>query len=433
MRHPIAYPLPMSVYRALLWLKAAENRLWVKPAVGSVVAVLIAMAAAVGNRLIPAGLLPDIERSTLDNLLGVIASSMLGVATFSLSIMVAAFSSAAAGASPRAIQLVAGDADTQNAITTFISAFIYAIIANTALGLGLYGSTGRFILFVCTAGVLLYLIVTLIRWVKTLSVLGRMENTLAKLEAAAVGAMGSYRQSPGMGARLAPADTPCGEPVLAGKVGYLCHIDMQALQDHAVAASVALHLRVRPGQLVHPGTVLVIVEAGADASKQPDPDALRQAFVLGDGRSFDQDPRFGLIVLCEVAQRALSPAVNDPGTAIAAMNTITRVLVDTPTGAGARPAPLDRLTLVPLDPADFIHQAFDPIARDGAAVPEIQLRMQKLLSIIAQGCRGPLGDAARRQAATSLQRALQALVLEQDRTHLRDVHHDLFPGSDHAA
>ena len=176
----------MSVYRAFIWLKAAENRLWVKPAAGSVVAVLIAMAAAVGNRLIPADLLPDIERSTLDNLLGVIASSMLGVATFSLSIMVAAFSSAAAGASPRAIQLVAGDADTQNAITTFISAFIFAIIANTALGLGLYGSTGRFILFVCTMGVLLYLIVTLIRWVKTLSVLGRMENTLAKLETAAV-------------------------------------------------------------------------------------------------------------------------------------------------------------------------------------------------------------------------------------------------------
>ena len=142
----------MSVYRALIWLKSPDNRLWVKPAVGSVVAVLIAMVAAVGNRLIPAGLLPDIERSTLDNLLGVIASSMLGVATFSLSIMVAAFSSAAAGASPRAIQLVAGDADTQNAITTFISAFIYAIIANTALGLGLYGSTGRFILFVCTMG-----------------------------------------------------------------------------------------------------------------------------------------------------------------------------------------------------------------------------------------------------------------------------------------
>ncbi|MBA4215233.1 MAG: DUF2254 domain-containing protein [Polaromonas sp.] len=423
----------MSLYRALIWLKAAENRLWVKPAVGSVVAVLIAMAAAVGNRLIPAGLLPDIDRSTLDNLLGVIASSMLGVATFSLSIMVAAFSSAAVGASPRAIQLVAGDADTQNAITTFISAFIYAIIANTALGLGLYGSTGRFILFVCTMGVLLYLIVTLVRWVKTLSVLGRMENTLAKLEAAAVGAMGAYRRSPGMGARTDHGATPTGEPVHANKVGYLRHIDMQTLQEQAVAASTRLHLRVRPGQLVHPGTVLVIVEAGANADNPPDPAALRQAFVLGDGRSFDQDPRFGLIVLCEVAQRALSPAVNDPGTAIAAMNTITRVLVDTPTDQVAQEAPLDRLSLVPLDQSDFIHQAFDPIARDGAAVLEVQLRMQKLLSIIAVGCDETLAHAARRQAATSLQRASQALVLDADKVRLSELHTTLFSSSDRAS
>lgn len=424
----------MSLYRALIWLKAAENRLWVKPAVGSVVAVLIALVAAVGNRLIPAGLLPDIERSTLDNLLGVIASSMLGVATFSLSIMVAAFSSAAVGASPRAIQLVAGDSDTQNAITTFISAFIYAIIANTALGLGLYGGTGRFILFVCTMGVLLYLILTLVRWVKTLSVLGRMENTLAKLETAAVGAMDAYRRSPGMGARTAHGPMPTGAPVHANKVGYLRHIDMQTLQEQAVAASARLHVRVRPGQLVHPGTVLVIVEAGADNDKpDPDPDALRQTFVLGDGRSFDQDPRFGLIVLCEVAQRALSPAVNDPGTAIAAMNTITRVLVDSPTDAVARETPLDRLTLVPLDPADFIHQAFDPIARDGAAVPEVQLRMQKLLSIVAEGCDEEVGNAARRQAATSLQRAMLALVLEEDKTRLCELHTTLFSGSPVAA
>lgn len=416
----------MSVYRALIWLKASENRLWVKPAVGSVVAVLIALVAAVGNQLIPVGLLPDIERATLDGLLGVIASSMLGVATFSLSIMVAAFSSAAVGASPRAIELVAGDADTQNAITTFISAFIYAIIANTALGLGLYGSTGRFILFVCTMGVLLYLIVTLVRWVKTLSVLGRMENTLAKIESAAATAMSSHRRSPAMGARLAGGEPPRGAPVHADKVGYLRHIDMQALQDQASEAAVQLHLRVRPGQLAHPGTVLVIIEGATECVRKLDHDAVRGAFVLGNGRSFDQDPRFGMIVLCEVAQRALSPAVNDPGTAIAAMNTITRVLVEGANDESHQPASLDRLTLVPLDPADFIHQAFDPVARDGAAVPEVQLRMQKLLSIIEQGCGGALAAAARRQALTSLQRALNALVLEQDRADLIEVHTALF-------
>ncbi|MEO7855064.1 MAG: DUF2254 family protein, partial [Rubrivivax sp.] len=177
------------MYRLLIWLREAQNRLWVKPAIGSVVAVMFALLAVLGNRAIAPGVLPDIEHETLDSLLTVIASSMLTVATFSLAIMVSAFASAAVQMSPRATALVAGDSTTQNAITTFISAFIYAVIAKTALGLGLYGSSGRFILFVSTVLVLLYLIVTLVRWVKTLSTLGRMANTLQKIEAAARDAM----------------------------------------------------------------------------------------------------------------------------------------------------------------------------------------------------------------------------------------------------
>ncbi len=47
---------------------------------------------------------------------------------------------------------------------------------------------------------------------------------------------------------------------------------------------------------------------------------------MGDTRSFDQDPRFGAAVLAEIASRALSPAVNDPGTAIDVISRALRVL-----------------------------------------------------------------------------------------------------------
>jgi hypothetical protein len=59
--------------------------------------------------------------------------------------------------------------------------------------------------------------------------------------------------------------------------------------------------------------------------------------------------------------------------------------------------------------------------------------MQKLLSVIAQHCPGPLADAARRQAATSLRRAEQALVLDQDKTCLRELHAELHGGAAEAA
>ncbi len=413
------------MYRWLLWLKDPENRLWVKPAVGSLAAVLFALLAVLANRFIPADVLPDIERETLDGLLRIIASSMLAVTTFSLSIMVAAFATAAGNASPRATELVAGDEDTHTAITAFISAFIYSVVALTALGTGLYGRSGRFVLFLSTLLVLAYLIVTLIRWVKTLSKLGRMSTILTKIEGAAAQAMRDHRRSPRMGALPPPPRFDGMAAVRAPRVGYVRQIDMAALQKLAEPAGLRLHIRVRPGTLVHPGTALLLVEGAEDA----DADALSKAFVLGDLRSYDQDPRFGLIVLSEVAQRALSPAVNDPGTAIAVMNAMTRVLIDSRIDGesveGTRHA---ALTMVEIDPDDFIHQGFDPIARDGAACMEVQVRMQKLLAALADN--RMLAHAARRQAALSLRRAEGGLAMAQDRQSLRRLYQSLHEPAD---
>lgn len=75
---------------------------------------------------------------------------MLAVTTFSLSIMVAAFASASSSGTPRAYQLMMSDDNTRLAISSFISAFIYAVIAKIALGLGYYGPAGRFVLFIST-------------------------------------------------------------------------------------------------------------------------------------------------------------------------------------------------------------------------------------------------------------------------------------------
>ncbi|MCB2032066.1 MAG: DUF2254 domain-containing protein, partial [Ottowia sp.] len=153
------------IKRAWFWLRERRNRLWVTPAVASLGAVLLALAAAWVSRAVPDGTFPNIERDTLDNLLTVVSSSMLAVTTFSLSIMVSAFASAANSATPRATELVMGDEGTRSAIAMFLSAFIYAVVAQVALGMGYYGSGGRFVLFLGTVVVLVLLLVTLVQWV----------------------------------------------------------------------------------------------------------------------------------------------------------------------------------------------------------------------------------------------------------------------------
>ena len=76
-----------------------------------------------------------------------------------------------------------------------------------------------------------------------------------------------------------------------------------------------------PGNFIYDGTVL------ARASRHlPDAARFQAAFTIGDERSFEQDPRFGLVVMTEIASRALSAATNDSGTALDVVGRTIRLL-----------------------------------------------------------------------------------------------------------
>lgn len=421
------------MYRFWLWLRRPENTLWATPALGAIFAITMVFLAAVMPRyLLPEDfLLPDIQLETINDLLDVLASSMLAVTTFSLSIMVSAFASAASGATPRATQLVMADDNTRVAIASFISAFIYAVIAKTSLGMGYYHQNGRFMLFIATALVLLYLIVTLIRWVFILSQLGRMGNTIRKIEIQAERTMGRYRAQPLLGAI---GDQPDGEPVMwltNHATGYLTHVNMAALDRLARKGNYRLHILVRPGKLLYPGDTLAQIYGYEPHGE--DVEALRDGFVVQPDRSYDQDPRYGLIVLSEVAQRALSPAVNDPGTAIKILTVLAKIMIGTKAEKVPSPkAPYYRLSIVPLLEEDLLIQPFDPLLRDGAGNVEIAERCQKILAAIWRNApEQSIREAAYWQAKRALDYCNNSDMMANDKAFICDLHRQLFIHKQH--
>lgn len=240
-----------------LWFKNPENTLWVTPTIGAVLAVFIAlMAAIMPNYLFINSVLPNIEQNTINDLLDVLTNSMLAVTTFSLSIMVSAFASAASGATPRATKLVMADDSTRVAIASFISAFIYGVISKTALSLGYFDQNGRFLLFIAAIVVLVYLIIILIRWVYVLSQLGRMGNTIQKIEHQAQQSLQYYVNNPLLGCKQDPPNRQHDNYICANSLGYLTHIDLDQLNSLAKAANIHLHILVRPGRLIYPGDTL---------------------------------------------------------------------------------------------------------------------------------------------------------------------------------
>lgn len=305
------------------WLATRiAKRLWFRATLFSLLGVVTALLAMVFKDAVPVSLPARIGADAVDKILGIIASSMLAVTTFSLSTMVSAYSAASSGVTPRATSLVMEDATTQNALATFIGSFLFSLVGIIALSTGAYGTQGRVVLFTVTIAVVVLIIYTLLRWIDHLSKLGRVGETIDRVEKAVIKAIEQRVEHPFLGAAAYPPDLKLPgvtHEVKSRQTGYVQHIDVLTLSKIATRTEIRIFLEVLPGTFVHEGMVVARALA-VNGEPLDDTGALDiemlAAVTVGLRRTFEHDPRFGLSVLSEIASRALSPAVNDPGTAI---------------------------------------------------------------------------------------------------------------------
>ncbi len=214
-----------------------KERLWVKPLVLCVVSIAGTFIARLADDTGLSRILPEVTLESVETLLSIMASSMLVIATFAVGSMVAAYASASAGATPRSIPLVIDDDVTQNALSAFIGAFIFSIVSLITIQNDLFGSAGRFAIFVLTLLVFVIVVITFVRWVDRIARLGRVVNTIAKAEKAAGEALDRRRHAPTLGALAISAleARDKGTSVCSSTVGYVQHIDLQTLQSRAEA------------------------------------------------------------------------------------------------------------------------------------------------------------------------------------------------------
>lgn len=395
------------------------RRIWVRASLFSVLAIVTAFIGVALSPYIPSDLPGKIGADAVDHILGIIAASMLTVTTFSLSIMVSAYSAATSNVTPRATQLVIEDSTTQNVLSTFIGSFLFSLVGIIILSTGAYGSKGRVVLFAATMVVIILIVATLLRWIEHLSRLGRVTETTARVEAAAAKSMRHRHQNPFMGG--SPFDSsvnlsPMARPVHSLEIGYVQHVDIGALSDLIEDGKGRIYLNATPGKFVDPTQPLVwaLGIKGEDVEK-----SVRACFAIADKRSFDQDPRFGASVLAEIASRALSPAINDPGTAIDVIGRAVRTLAIWAEPIEQKDIQYPNIFVPPLDLGDIFDDLFTPIARDGASIVEIGLRLQKAFLTLSRFGEGRYRTQAKRHAAEAMHRAELALPIEADKARVR--------------
>ena len=105
-------------------LKQTIKKLWFRATLFAIVAIITALLSILFKSMIPESVSVKVGAEAVDNILNILASSMLAVTTFSLSIMVTAYGSATTNVTPRATRLVVEDVTTQNVLATFIGSFL---------------------------------------------------------------------------------------------------------------------------------------------------------------------------------------------------------------------------------------------------------------------------------------------------------------------
>ncbi len=178
-----------------------------------------------------------------------------------------------------------------------------------------------------------------------------------------------------------------GAAVLSQRSGYIRYVNVKHLVDLARAYRVALHLERRVGQYVPAG--VPIMRVSKPERVPPDRELhLIAAFDIGPTRTLQQDIEFGVIQIVDIALRAMSPAVNDPSTAISCVDQLSRIMIrwtsrSPPPSHYYAPPHVLRLVVPWMTFEGLLDTAFEQIRHYAAADVAVSLRLMRAFNDIA--------------------------------------------------
>ena len=411
---------------------------WFIPAVMAVAAGVLAIVSVRVDRYLSARFVeqmgwiyaggPEGARAVLS----VVAGSVMSTAGVTFSITIAALSLASSQLGPRLLQNFMRDTGNQVVLGTFIAAFVFCLLVlRTIRGAD---EAGQFVpavsvtagvgLGLASLGVLIFFIHHVAVSIQAPNVVAGVGRELARqAERAFPAAAGAEPAAPPV--TLPPDFDARAAAVRSRTDGYVQALDENALARIAERTGMLLMVELRPGQFVAQGAPLVRAwppEAmDADGERE-----IRARFVLGTQRTAEQDIEFSVDQLVEVAVRALSPAINDPFTAIACLDWLGAGLCRAARGrtpARSRAGTDGRVCLAYRNGYTFnglIDAAFNQIRQFGARSPAVMLRLLETIEAVVR-CTGGDRDEVNtllRHAQMTHRAAVEAATDPHDRADL---------------
>jgi len=331
-------------------------------------------------------------------LLAAVATSMMTMASLVFSITIVTLSIATSQLGPRLLRKYMSMRSTQTALGLFVGTGIYAIVVLMTVR---NKEDGEFVPYIAvTLGVLLTLLslVYLIYFIHRISYLIQAPNAVQSVAYDLDKAIERlYPERFGAPAKELSAEdvqrklNAMGDnyrQIPSEEEGYLQSIDTDGLMELAKKHDLILQLHYQPGQFVLKGAP-VVKAWPAEREKIDLETQLNRAFITGNRPTPRQDVESSINELVELALRALSPALNDPFTAINCIDRLAASLSRLAQREIPTPYRLDdegnlRLVTKGGDFSAALSTAFDGIRRSAAKQPGVQMRLLESLALVGK-------------------------------------------------
>jgi uncharacterized membrane protein len=384
-----------------------NSRFWVPPTFLTVGAVVLFAVAQYLDQVTPTSLskLPIAfsgSASAARAVLAAIAGSLITVIATVFSITIVTLQLASSQYTPRLLRSFAADRGAQLVLGAYIATFVYSLLvlrivreseSEAATFIPVISVTVAVVLALVCMALLIFFVYHVTNLIQPSTILARIQaetmEPIAKLD--------------DLDGSRAPAKDLSGHPaleglsaevpsvVLARRSGYIQYMDVDAVVEAAAVGGETRVIEIPfcQGHFVASGLPLVRVwPARRLESASDSDDKALQGFIFGKERSFQQDFTFGLRQLTDIALKGLSPSVNDPTTAMQAMDQTEDILITLGTKAlppriqereirGARV--LVKIGYPGFD--DVIEVAFDQVWRAAFATGQV-IFLKRFLEII---------------------------------------------------
>jgi uncharacterized membrane protein len=389
------------------------------------------------DNLLPHALFPSRSDPQVAQLiLSSIATSIMTVVSIVFAILLMTLTLASVQFSPRILVSFVRDRTTQWTLGIFLGTFSYcmaALPAARSLPVPFTPAAtvaGAMLLALVCVGGLIYFIHHVSQSISVNHIVDRIAGETERVidEVMPHPRNLTYRAAPRAGGDA------FATPIDCRMSGYIRFIDTARLLTAARDAGLRVRVTRRVGQFVPEGVALLRVNR-ADRLNEATIADLLATFDIGPMRTLQQDVEFGVLQIVDIALKAISPAVNDPSTAISCIDQLSRVMIRwisrrEPDRALFDPPHVERVAIPWVTLDELLDTAFEQIRHYAIGDLAVSLRLLRALGdiaattasaeikaslltraeVVVEGCRERLGAAAlgRLEARLALLRADQS-------------------------